>query len=198
MTVFHNSIGGQTPTLHPLLPLTNFFLYDHQALGSKKSVALYFSASWCKPCREFTPKLVELYNKKKAEGEDFEVRPLFRSHGCWCVRWLSDSGEGQPFSQVHLQGVLGRLTNAIPQSLKIPLSHACVRPSHSHDAIFHVYVVYGAQVVFVSMDENEEKMKEYMQEMPWLAVPFADKTARTLLMSELGVQVRHPQWTNRY
>jgi thiol-disulfide isomerase/thioredoxin len=45
-------------------------------------VALYFSASWCKPCREFTPKLVELYNKKKAEGEDFEVRPLFRSHGC--------------------------------------------------------------------------------------------------------------------
>lgn len=74
---------------------------------------------------------------------------------------------------------------------KIPSFNACVRPSRFHDTISPM-LASGAQVVFVSMDENEEKMKEYMQEMPWLAVPFADKTARTLLMSELGVQVRHP------
>lgn len=46
------------------------------AIVGKKSIALYFSASWCKPCKEFTPRLVEMYNKKKAEGEDMEVGEL--------------------------------------------------------------------------------------------------------------------------
>jgi nucleoredoxin len=39
-----------------------------------KVLALYFSASWCKPCREFTPRLAELYKKLKAEGKELEVR----------------------------------------------------------------------------------------------------------------------------
>lgn len=36
----------------------------------KKYVGLYFSASWCGPCRKFTPKLIEFRNK---HAEDFEV-----------------------------------------------------------------------------------------------------------------------------
>jgi nucleoredoxin len=38
-----------------------------------KVIGLYFSAHWCPPCRGFTPKLVELYNKLKAEGKNFEI-----------------------------------------------------------------------------------------------------------------------------
>ena len=35
----------------------------------KKFVGLYFSASWCGPCRKFTPKLIEFRNKHSKEFE---------------------------------------------------------------------------------------------------------------------------------
>ncbi|XP_059075688.1 probable nucleoredoxin 1 [Cryptomeria japonica] len=38
-----------------------------------KTVGLYFSAHWCPPCRGFTPKLVQVYNKLKENGEAFEI-----------------------------------------------------------------------------------------------------------------------------
>eukprot|EP00903_Cladosiphon_okamuranus_P008393 g8069.t1 len=38
-----------------------------------KVVALYFSASWCGPCRGFTPDLVKTYNAVRAAGKEFEV-----------------------------------------------------------------------------------------------------------------------------
>ncbi|BDA46917.1 probable Nucleoredoxin [Coccomyxa sp. Obi] len=36
-------------------------------------VGLYFSAHWCPPCRQFTPKLKEVYKAVKATGKQFEV-----------------------------------------------------------------------------------------------------------------------------
>ncbi|XP_074274428.1 putative nucleoredoxin 1 [Silene latifolia] len=39
---------------------------------SGKIVGLYFSASWCPPCRGFTPKLIETYKELSSKG-DFEV-----------------------------------------------------------------------------------------------------------------------------
>merc|ERR1719191_615679 len=34
-------------------------------LGDKKVIGLYFSASWCGPCKRFTPTLSEMYQKAK-------------------------------------------------------------------------------------------------------------------------------------
>ncbi|CAI5449338.1 unnamed protein product [Caenorhabditis angaria] len=38
-----------------------------------KVVALYFSAGWCPPCKQFTPKLHRLYNALRSNGKPFEV-----------------------------------------------------------------------------------------------------------------------------
>jgi nucleoredoxin len=42
-------------------------------LAEKKIYGLYFSAHWCGPCRRFTPKLVEYYNKIVGEHPEFEI-----------------------------------------------------------------------------------------------------------------------------
>jgi len=38
-----------------------------------KRTALYFSASWCAPCKTFTPKLIKAYEDSKAKGLDNEL-----------------------------------------------------------------------------------------------------------------------------
>jgi nucleoredoxin len=38
-----------------------------------KTVALYFSASWCPPCRAFSPLLVELADDLRKSGKPFEL-----------------------------------------------------------------------------------------------------------------------------
>jgi len=80
-----------------------------------KTLALYFSAHWCPPCRGFTPKLVELYNEMKAGGrDDFEF-------------------------------------------------------------------------IFVSSDRDEESFNEYHAEMPWLALPYDRRKAKSTLSSMFDV-----------
>ncbi len=70
----------QPPVLAPffkddLVSLKNGSLvrFDDEPLGKKKLIALYFSAHWCAPCRLFTPKLVEFYNRIAPQHPEFEI-----------------------------------------------------------------------------------------------------------------------------
>jgi nucleoredoxin len=44
-----------------------------ERLAGVRFFALYFSAGWCGPCREFTPELVDAYGKIRALYPEFEV-----------------------------------------------------------------------------------------------------------------------------
>ena len=43
------------------------------AMLAGKKIGIYFSASWCPPCRAFTPQLVAAYRQLQSEGQPFEV-----------------------------------------------------------------------------------------------------------------------------
>lgn len=47
--------------------------FDGAPLAKAKYIAVYFSASWCGPCKQFTPELVSFYKRTKAKHDDFEV-----------------------------------------------------------------------------------------------------------------------------
>jgi thiol-disulfide isomerase/thioredoxin len=48
-------------------------LPTHELLKDKKVIGIYFSASWCGPCRQFTPILIEFYQRMKSKGKKFEI-----------------------------------------------------------------------------------------------------------------------------
>lgn len=78
-TLMRNNYNGIRKTLHSgnitatLPPLTSVIPFTEAIDTEKvKYVLLYFSASWCPPCRQFTPVLADFYNKHK-DAKNFEV-----------------------------------------------------------------------------------------------------------------------------
>ena len=45
------------------------------------------------------------------------------------------------------------------------------------------------EIVFVSSDRDEGSFQSYFAEMPWLALPFADRQTKQALSDKFGVQV---------
>lgn len=77
-----SSAPVKTATLHPtlanLLPMKLLTkqpdtMVDCASLLSGKIIGLYFSAHWCGPCRNFTPRLAELYAHLKQLNKPFEI-----------------------------------------------------------------------------------------------------------------------------
>jgi nucleoredoxin len=75
--------ASQRPVLNTIYPLLKGDLvywhngslarFDDAPLEKKKIYALYFSAFWCGPCRQFTPQLVDYYNLVAPQHPEFEL-----------------------------------------------------------------------------------------------------------------------------
>lgn len=105
--------GGEAlqviPFIFPCLPDIFCFLPQCSVPFQGKLVAIYFSAHWCPPCRNFTPVLKQFYEQVIAAGEAFEIvfvsfdrseqdlsNYLKESHGDWLY---------VPFGSPHIQSV---------------------------------------------------------------------------------------------
>ncbi|MDF1756069.1 MAG: thioredoxin family protein [Verrucomicrobiales bacterium] len=101
-----SNVSAQQKSMRDILPLPPT-IYD--ASGNEvateslrgKTVALYFSAHWCVPCRHFTPKLVDFYNQNKSGNFEVVFMSLDRSdrmkkeymHDSG-MKWLTAPGQG--------------------------------------------------------------------------------------------------------
>ena len=95
-----------------------------ETLAAGKPMAFYFSASWCKPCKSFSPLLVGAYDRNATSAEgDASIKEKFG----------------------------------------------------------------GYEVVFVSLDAEEEAFNTYRSAFPWPSIPFRDPR-RALLQMALGVK----------
>ncbi|PSS28623.1 Nucleoredoxin like [Actinidia chinensis var. chinensis] len=232
-----------------------------------KIVGLYFSGSWCGPCRHFTPKLVEVYEELSSKG-DFEVvfissdrideafdayftkmpwlaipfsdsetrqrlKKLFRVRGIpylvildgtgqvssdQGVRIIKDYGtEGYPFTpervnvlreeeeaakrEQSLKSILVSKTRdflVLNSGTKIPVSElegktvGLYFSATAHRGCFEftekLVEVYkklkekgeSFEIVLISLDGEEEYFKQGFDTMPWLALPFNDKSCEKL------------------
>jgi len=82
-----------------------------EALKSNKSgiVALYFSASWCPPCKRFTPLLIDFYNAAKEAKSGFEI--VFISSDRGTEEFEEYYGKMPWLSIPQIQGSAGIKTN---------------------------------------------------------------------------------------
>jgi nucleoredoxin len=66
---------------------------EDDALAKKTLILFYFSAHWCGPCRQFTPKLIEYYNRVVAAHPEVElVFYSFDHSAAEMEKYMSETG----------------------------------------------------------------------------------------------------------
>ncbi|PON31214.1 DnaJ-like [Trema orientale] len=233
-----------------------------------KTVGLYFSGSWCGPCRRFTPKLVEVYNEVASKGE-FEVvfvssdrddesfngyfskmpwlaipftdsdtikrlKELFKVRGIPNLVIIDSNGKvatqdgtsiviehgvdaypftperieflkeqeeaakkNQTLSSILVSGsrnyVLSKDGNQVPVSelegktvglyFSVNSHNPCVEFTTTLVDVYNKLKERGEkfEVVLLSLDPEEEEFKQGSETMPWLALPFKDKSVEKLI-----------------
>jgi len=84
--------------------------------GLPKYYAFYFSAHWCPPCRQFTPKLVNFYNRNRRSN----VEVIFVSHDrgeTQMQKYMSGSGMNWPAVRYGTEGGMPSISKYLGQGI---------------------------------------------------------------------------------
>ena len=122
-----------------------------EALRGKNTVALYFSASWCGPCRQFTPQLVQFYNSMNKKGKKFEI--------------VLVSGDRTSESFVDYYSKMPWLAVPITVAQQV---NAKLGPKYKLKGIPHLVVLDGHDATVYSLDGRTKVAQDkYGLEFPW-------------------------------
>lgn len=220
-----------------------------------KTVALYFSAHWCPPCRGFTPKFAEAYtsnlsakglevvfvssDKDQASFDDYfgsmpwkalpfsardtkaALSKKFKVQGIpSCVILDADgktittdgvqavssdpTGDDFPWKPPTVaealgESFLGQDGAALDKSavegkvLGIYFSAHWCPPCRGFTPVLAEWYkkvkpsLPDFEIVFASSDRSQDDFAEYFAEMPWIALPFAERKKKEQLSSMFGV-----------
>ena len=122
-----------------------------ELLKDKTAIAIYFSASWCGPCKKFTPVLAQLYTKLNKKGKKFEVV------------WISRDRSGDEFLEYYQQ--MPWLAVTLDNLEKVLQK---LGPKYELKGIPHLVILDGDDASVISLDgrtviANDQHGLEY----PW-------------------------------
>jgi nucleoredoxin len=154
------------------------FLYEgdtSKLLENKKVLALYFSASWCGPCRQFTPKLVNFYQEMLSRyGPDmFEIVFISRDQN---LNDLLAYYQKMPWLAVTAENV-DKVTELLA-------------PRYQLQGIPHLVILDGVDASVYTLDGRGKVLEDpYGLEFPWrprtLWNMFVPRSIRSLIQENV-------------
>jgi len=122
-----------------------------KSLSKAGVVAIYFSSSWCGPCRQFTPQLASFYESMKKKGKKFEIV------------WVSGDRSSDDFLTYYSKMPWLAVPLAIAQRVSAKLG-----PRFKLKGIPHLVVLDGVDASVYTLDGRTKVSQDrYGLEFPW-------------------------------
>jgi nucleoredoxin len=120
-------------------------------LRGQQVVGLYFSASWCGPCKQFTPVLAEFYRDMKKKGKKFEIVWISRDR---TAEEFVDYYQSMPWTAAALQNI-ANISNPLGEKYKLK-------------GIPHFVILDGEDASVYTLDGRTKVLQDkYGLEFPW-------------------------------
>lgn len=122
-----------------------------ESLQRKNVVAIYFSASWCGPCKQFTPQLAKFYASMNKKGKKLEVV------------WISGDRSSDEFIAYYEK--MPWLAVPLPIANRV---QAKLGPKYQLKGIPHLVVLDGNDASVYTLDGRTKIAQDpYGLEFPW-------------------------------